>query len=101
MAEDKRHQVRAWQEAIAPGSGFRVRMDRGAWAAAGQREPWIWSWPRAIAQIAATAGLLVLLVVLLDVEVTALIGGTIGYTILVVRAHALHRRYRREHPERL
>ena len=55
--------MRTWQEQIAPGNGLRVRFDRGAWAAAGQKEPWKWSWARAALQLALTGALLVAIVV--------------------------------------
>jgi hypothetical protein len=89
-----RDQMRRWQQQVAPGKGLRARFDRGAWTAAGQSDPSRFDWSRALMQVALTVALLAALVLVLDADITALIGGTLGYSALIARAHRLHRRFR-------
>ena len=93
-----RDQLRRWQQQVAPGDGLRARFDRGAWTAAGQGDPTRFDWTRALLQVALTVILLAALVVFLDAGIAALIGGTLGYSALIARAHRLHRRFRTAPP---
>ena len=88
-----REQMQAWQRQVAPGDGVGGWFDRGAWAATGQREPWLFNWSRALIFVAVTLGLLAALVVLGISDATVLIGGGIGVSLLTFRAHQLHRRF--------
>ena len=88
-----REQVKEWQRQIAPYDGVKGWFDRGAWAAAGQSDPSVFKWPRALLFVALTVAGLVALVALGVTEVTAVVGGGIGVFGLVLRAHQLHRRF--------
>jgi hypothetical protein len=87
---EKRAQRRRWQDEVTSGGDW---YSRGAWTAAGQREPGTWSWPRAILQVALTVALVVLARLLIDMTWAAIVGVFIGYCLIIARAHALHRRY--------
>ncbi len=95
-----REQLKHWQREAAPGDGLAGAFDRGAWAAAGQREPWLFDWPRALLFVGVTLALLVGMVILDVSEPTVLVGGGLGVALLTLRAYQLHRRYlrRRDRP---
>ena len=80
-------------DAVAPGSGFGPYFDRGAWAATGGKAPGVWSWPRALLQVAATFAAALALTLVLDVEPTVFVGLGLAYVLLIYRGHKVHRRY--------
>ena len=88
-----REQIKQWQSQIVPYDGLKGRFDKGAWAAAGQTDPAVFKWPRALLFVALTIAGLGVLVALGWAEITALIGGGLGVFVLVMRAHHLHRCY--------
>jgi hypothetical protein len=91
--EERRAEYERWMQLISPGKGLRARFDRGVWAAIGQREPWKWSWPRAVlVPLSAVAvGVALAATGVTDWTVAAGIGG--AYTAMVSRARTLHRRF--------
>jgi hypothetical protein len=89
---EKRSERQRQMEAVVPGSGFGVRMDRGAWAVGGT-SPGTWSWPRAIAQGVASVGLLVVVGLLIDLNIGAYIGVSLAWIFLIARGYRIHRRY--------
>ena len=94
---EKRAEGQRKMEEIVPGSGFGVRMDRGAWAASGGTEPGKWSWPRALLQVALAFGGLLLLGLVVEVEPTVFVGLGLAYVFLIIRGYQVHRRYLERH----
>jgi hypothetical protein len=85
--------LKQWQHQVAPGDGLRARMERGAWAAAGQREPWRWYPARALRSLVLYVAMAAALVLLGGLPATGLVGGFAGYAWMVAWAHRLHLRH--------
>lgn len=93
--EDRGKARREELEDLVPGSGVRVQLDRGAWAALSQGKPGTWSWGRAALTILLSfaAGLVIYLTVY--TELPWLVGLALAYAYLLWRARTVHAEYLR------
>ena len=91
--QTRRKAQRRELEMIAPGSGLRVQLDRGAWGALGQREAGTWSWTKALA--ALLGGLVIGGVIFYVVggRFAGYVGLALAYLLGLYRARQLHLRY--------
>ena len=95
---DKKAEVRAWrQQVVRARSPLGARFDQAAWSVAAQREPWRWSWPRALVQLAVLLVLGAAIPLVTGVSWTLPLSLALVCILYVARARRLHRHYVAEH----
>jgi hypothetical protein len=93
--EDPAASRRAQLEELVPGSGFRVQVDRGAWAALSQGSPGTWSWGRAALTIGLSLAVAAVVYLTVYRSIDWVIGLAVAYALLLWRARAVHGNYLR------
>jgi hypothetical protein len=93
---ERRQALLAEQQKVAPGTGVVAYLDRSAWAMTGSRTAGEWSWRGPLLGAGSMAVTAVLLVVLVNIDVSTMVIAAAVYVAFLVRGRYVHLRYLRD-----